>query len=188
MPAKTLSTKELNRVLAVVADGRHAARNRIAVLLSFYAGLRCCEIASLKVGSVIDVLGNVKDEIRLTRHMTKGNRSRVIIVSARLQKELAAYVGTLSDVSPDLPLIRSQKSSRAFSANSLVQVFGRIYNTAAVANASSHSGKRTFITRLAAKGVSARVLQQLAGHASLNTTQRYIDVSPKMIRNAVELF
>lgn len=39
MPAKTLSTKELNRVLAVVADGHHAARNRVAVLLSFYAGL-----------------------------------------------------------------------------------------------------------------------------------------------------
>ena len=188
MPAKTLSTKELNRVLAIVADNRHAARNRIAVLLSFYAGLRCCEIAALKVGSVIDVMGNVKDEIRLTRHMTKGNRSRLIVVSARLQKELAAYIATLSDVSPELPLIRSQKSNHAFSANSLVQVFSRIYNTAAVANASSHSGRRTFITRLASKGVSARVLQQLAGHASLNTTQHYIDTQPEMLRSAVELF
>jgi len=101
---------------------------------------------------------------------------------------LAAYIATLSDISPELPLIRSQKSNRAFSANSLVQVFARIYSAAVVANASSHSGRRTFITRLASKGVSARVLQQLAGHASLNTTQRYIDTQPEMLRSAVELF
>ena len=188
MPAKTLSTKELNRVLAIVADNRHAARNRIAVLLSFYAGLRCCEIAALKVGSVTDALGNVKDEVQLTRHMTKGNRSRMVVISTRLQKEMAAYIATLNDISPNLPLIRSQKSNRAFSANSLVQVFSRIYSAAVVANASSHSGRRTFITRLASKGVSARVLQQLAGHASLNTTQRYIDTQPEMLRSAVELF
>ena len=99
MPAKTLSTKELNRVLAVIADGRHAARNRIAVLLSFYAGLRCCEIAALKIGSVINELGRVKDEIPLTRHMTKGNRSRVIVVSTKLQRELAAYIATLNNIS-----------------------------------------------------------------------------------------
>lgn len=136
----------------------------------------------------MDDLGNVKDEVRLTRHMTKGNRSRTIVVSTKLQKELAVYIATLSNTSAELPLIRSQKSNRAFSANSLVQVFSRIYKAAAVADASSHSGRRTFITRLAAKGVSARVLQQLAGHASLNTTQAYIDISPKMIRNAVEMF
>jgi integrase/recombinase XerD len=188
MPAKTLSTKELSRALAVIATSRHAARNRIAVLLSFYAGLRACEIAALKISSALDDLGNVKTEIQLSRQMTKGNRARAVVVSSRLQKELAAYIATLNNASPNRPLICSQKQNRAFSANSLVQVFARIYSAAAIANASSHSGRRTFITRLASKGVSARVLQKLAGHASLNTTQKYIDTTPQMLRNAVELF
>ncbi|MDP4300215.1 tyrosine-type recombinase/integrase, partial [Leptothrix discophora] len=53
--------------------------------------------------------------------------------------------------------------------------------------ATSHSGRRTFITNLAAQGVSVRVLAALAGHRSIQTTQRYIDVNDNMLRRAVEL-
>lgn len=53
--------------------------------------------------------------------------------------------------------------------------------------ASSHSGRRTFITNLAVKGVGARVLQHLAGHTSRATTQRYIDVDDAMLRSAANL-
>ena len=48
-------------------------------------------------------------------------------------------------------------------------------------------GRRSFITDLAAKGISVRVLAALAGHQSIATTQRYIDVNDEMLRNAVEL-
>lgn len=54
-------------------------------------------------------------------------------------------------------------------------------------NASSHSGRRTFITALSEKGVSVRVIQELARHSDLSTTQRYIDVSVDKLRNAVNL-
>jgi integrase/recombinase XerD len=53
--------------------------------------------------------------------------------------------------------------------------------------ASSHSGRRTFITTLASKGVSVRVLQSLSGHRCLASTQCYIDVNDDMKRKAVEL-
>jgi len=52
---------------------------------------------------------------------------------------------------------------------------------------SSHSGRRTFITTLANKGVSVRLLASLVRHANISTTQRYIDVNDEMKRNAVEL-
>ncbi|NDH68402.1 MAG: site-specific integrase, partial [Gammaproteobacteria bacterium] len=52
---------------------------------------------------------------------------------------------------------------------------------------SSHSGRRTFITTLANKGVSVRLLASLVRHQSISTTQRYIDVNDEMKRNAVEL-
>lgn len=47
--------------------------------------------------------------------------------------------------------------------------------------------RRTFITNLAEKGVSVRVLQSLAGHRNISTTQVYIDVNDAMKRKAVEL-
>lgn len=54
-------------------------------------------------------------------------------------------------------------------------------------DATSHSGRRSSITTLASKGVGVRVLASLAGHRSIATTQRYIDVNDDMKRSAVEL-
>jgi integrase/recombinase XerD len=62
-----------------------------------------------------------------------------------------------------------------------------MYRRAGIQGASSHSTRRTFITNLAAKGISVRVLASLAGHASIATTQAYIDVNDDMKRKAVEL-
>ena len=69
----------------------------------------------------------------------------------------------------------------------MCQLFLNIYHACGLANASSHSGRRTFITVLANKGVGVRVLAALAGHSSLPTTQRYIDVNDTQLANAVEL-
>ena len=54
-------------------------------------------------------------------------------------------------------------------------------------DASSHSGRRTYITRLANKGVGVRLLAELAGHSHISTTQRYIDVNSDQLTQAVEL-
>jgi len=75
----------------------------------------------------------------------------------------------------------------AFSANTLCQHFHFLYKEAGIDGASSHSGRRTFITNLASKGVGVRVLMALAGHQNIATTQRYIDVNDDMQRVAVEL-
>ena len=85
-------------------------------------------------------------------------------------------------------LFCSQKNNmRGFSANTLAQHFHYIYKNANVVGASSHSGRRGFITNLADKGIHVRVLMALAGHKSIATTQRYIDLNPKMMRSAVEM-
>jgi len=62
-----------------------------------------------------------------------------------------------------------------------------LYQAAGIDNASSHSGRRTFITTLSERGVSVRVIQALARHSSLSTTQPYIDVSVDKLRCAVEV-
>lgn len=64
-------------------------------------------------------------------------------------------------------------------------MFGDIYEQSGIDGASSHSGRRWFITRLAHSGVSAKVIMTLAGHKNLSTTQRYIEVNDEMMRDAV---
>ena len=75
----------------------------------------------------------------------------------------------------------------AFSANTLCQLFGDLYRRAGIDGATSHSGRRSFITKMAHSGVSAKVIMTLAGHKHLSTTQRYIDVNDEMLRQAVEV-
>ena len=74
-----------------------------------------------------------------------------------------------------------------FTAQTIVNLFKRIYKLAGIDGASSHSGRRQFVTQLADQGINARLVQVLARHKHLSTTQRYIDVNENALRNAVEL-
>jgi len=67
-----------------------------------------------------------------------------------------------------------------------VNLFKRLYESAGVQGASSHSGRRQFVTKLADQGINARLVQTLARHKHLSTTQRYIDVNENALRNAVD--
>jgi len=68
----------------------------------------------------------------------------------------------------------------------MCQLFLDIYKAIGLKDASSHSGRRTYITRLANKGVGVRLLAALAGHSHIST-QRYIDVNSDKLSEAVEL-
>ena len=84
------------------------------------------------------------------------------------------------------PLIYYQRTGGHFSSQTL-QILSKTLYTNVGINASSHSGRRKFITDLSEKGVSVRVIQKLARHRDLATTQRYIDVSVDKLRSAVNL-
>lgn len=185
--AKTLTERELRRVLDYCALTRHATRNRVMVLLTFYAGLRVSEVAALKYSNVVASDNTIKSEFRLSAEQTKGGHARTVFISEKLRKELSAYVKTLKRHEQELrPLFRTQKRE-GFTANTLCQHFHWLYRRAGVVGASSHSGRRTFITNLAAKGVGVRVLAALAGHRNPATTMVYIDASDDMKRAAVQL-
>jgi integrase/recombinase XerD len=83
-------------------------------------------------------------------------------------------------------LFNTQKSKR-FNTNALTQLVKRLYARVGIVGASLHSGRRTFITKLAISGVSVRVIAEAVGHSSIVQTQRYIDVNDELIGNAVEL-
>jgi integrase/recombinase XerD len=186
--AKTLTAVELRRVLDYIATRPHAVRNRAVLLLMYYAGLRVGEAASLRVEDVVDAQGHVRAEFLLRADQTKGRHARTVFVSDKLRKELTAYIAVTRFSSTNDKLFYSQKTaSDGFTANTLAQHFHYLYKRADIVGASSHSTRRTFITNLAAQGISVRVLASLAGHRSIATTQAYIDVNDDQKRKAVEL-
>ena len=188
--ARVLTRSELKRVLAVCSTHRHHHRNRLIILLSHYAGLRVGEIASLVWADLLETDGSVKQVFYLSAENTKSNETRAVHLNELLRKEISSYAETLGEeLDPSIfskPVIASQKG-KSFSANSLCQLFGRIYLEAGINDASSHSGRRWFITQLAHKGVSPKVIMELAGHKNLGTTQRYIEVNEEMKSKAVSL-
>ena len=186
--AKLLTDTEFRRLTAVVNSLRHSTRNHTAVALSFYAGLRACEIAALHIGDVFEANGEPRDTIYLSAAQTKGNDTGTVLVNRRLRTQLERYAAIYPKrtAQPSEALLYSAKGG-GFTAQTVVNLFQRLYRLAGIAGASSHSGRRQFVTELADKGVNARVVQALARHKHLNTTMRYIDLNENKLRAAVEL-
>ena len=184
--AQTLTDAQLRRCLKWRQMRRHSARDTTIFYVSYYAGLRAKEIAALTVGDVYDEQGAVREQFVLSKCQTKGAKTRTVWINSKLRRQLEQYRSRLLFKDANRALFQSQKGG-AFTANTMTQLFLNIYRAAGFENASSHSGRRTFITELASKGVSVRVLAELAGHSSIQTTQRYIDVNPQQMIAAVEL-
>jgi integrase/recombinase XerD len=195
--AKVLNEREIKKCLTWVSAKRHASRNRCMFLLTHQSGMRVGEVAALRICDVLTQDSQIKEEVRLSAFQTKGVRSRIVYLPTKVQAEIRDYLLTrfkLRDLAPifltdtNRALFSTQKNSnRGFSANTLAQYFHYLYKEVGIDGASSHSGRRGFITNLANKGVSVRILQELAGHRSLAVTQRYIEVNHQLMRNAVEL-
>ena len=184
--ASVLTDSEIRRVFRIIETARHAVRNRIAFVLSIYAGLRVGEIAALTVGDVINGGGEVRREIKLGAHQTKGSKGRTVVLSSRVRSEIRAYAKVRVIGRENGALIASQRNGRAFSAVCLSMLFKEIYELSGI-KTSSHSGRRTFATRLNERGVGMRTIQKLMGHKHIGTTALYCEVSEEIMRSAVEL-
>jgi integrase/recombinase XerD len=184
--ASVLTDSDIRRVFRIIETTRHAERNRLAFALSVYAGMRVGEIAALRIGDVANSQREPRREIKLSAQQTKGSKGRTVVLSERVRREIAAHLKTRTHWREDASLIASQRNRQFFSNVSLSMVFKEIYDLAGI-RTSSHSGRRTFATRLNAKGVGMRIIQRLMGHRHIGTTAMYCDVSDDMMRNAVEL-
>ena len=185
--AKVLSEKELKRVLEYVdAFDRHSERNRAIVLLTHQCGFRVSEVANLLVSDCVNDSGDINDVIHLAANQTKGSDSRRVFVNKKAKATIKRYLSSDLSVKQQSYLFQTQKSQR-FNVNALTTLIKRIYERAGVVGATSHSGRRGFITSLSTKGVSVRVIAEAVGHSSIATTQRYIDVNDELIGRAVEL-
>ena len=184
--AKVLTKDEIRRVMRIAETGNNGLRDRVALSLSIMAGMRVGEVAALTIGDVRGLDGKAVSVINLSRHQTKGNRARRVFVSAELQKLLNQYLPTISDLNDSRAFIRSSRTGSHFSNVSLSLRFKAIYGQAGI-KTSSHSGRRTFATRLNAAGIGMRTIQNALGHANIQTTALYCDVTDDQLANAVNV-
>lgn len=175
-PAKVLEPADLRRVLKHITNTRHPTRNRVMVLLSFKAGLRACEIAGLTWPMVLTSAGKLGPIINVSRHIAKQGRARRVPMHHELSAALASLHAEAGRPREG-PVIGSERQ-RHMTARSVVNWFRDTYAKLDLDGCSSHSGRRTFITRsariLARTGGSLRDIQELAGHQAITTTERYI--------------
>ena len=185
--APVLTDRDKQRVLQHIARSSYPARNRCMMQLSWLAGMRVGEVAALNVGDVVGLDGEVRSEIQLKATQTKGDKARTVLLNSQLRGEISSYVNSMEKSSERTRPLITSKTGKRFSANGLCQVMLHLYDAAGLDHATSHSGRRTFISTLAHKGINVRVLAALAGHSSIATTQRYIDLNENVMREAVEM-
>lgn len=175
-PARVVEAADVRRLLVHVRSLRHGARNELMVLLSFKAGLRAGEIAGLDWRMVLTSTGRVDEQLRIANGIAKYGSGRIIPMHDHLRAALRRYHRDCGRPR-DGPVVRSERGT-AMTAKSVVNWFGAVYAELGLIGCSSHSGRRTFITRsaraISRAGGSLRDVQELAGHRALTTTERYI--------------
>lgn len=187
-PARVLGAADVRRLLVHVRGHRQPHRNTVIVLLSFKAGLRACEIAGLDWSMVLRPDGQLGDIMFIAGSIAKNGTAR----SVPLNPDLRAAMLKLRNHKGRPrrgPVVASERGGH-MTARSVVNWFAATYAALGLDGCSSHSGRRTFITRtarlLSRTGGSLRDIQELVGHRALSTTQRYIegdrDAQRKLIR------
>jgi integrase/recombinase XerD len=185
--AKILSPDDLHDLLVFASCTRNPLRNRVLVLLSTKAGLRAGEIANLTWSMVTGASGRISNLMELPDYAAKKGGGRSIPVHPHLAAALAEW----RLVAPSTDHVIVSERGRSMTPLSIVVWFNRAFRNIGLTGCSSHSGRRTFITRAARlahkAGGSLRDVQLLAGHRSIQTTQRYIDGDTDAQRKLVSL-
>lgn len=183
--AKTLCDDQVAIALKAIQTSRHPDRNHAILLLSLKAGLRAGEIAKLTWPMVCDASGDVSDTIELYDVAAKNHSGRTIPMHPQIKRILQKL--RRSD-DTNSAVIKSERG-KAMTAGSIVNWFSGLYRQLNLRGCSSHSGRRTFITKAARlihlTGGCLRDVQQLAGHRSIEMTQRYIEGNTQAKRKLI---
>jgi integrase/recombinase XerC len=163
-------------VEAPVGDDPYLARDRAILELLYAAGLRVSELCGLDLGDV-DL-----DEQRV-RVMGKGGRERQVPVGDAATGAIAAYVGWAraatgpEGAASEGPLFYNRRRRRIGPRDVRSVVENYVKRALPGRRASPHTLRHSFATHLMEGGADIRAVQELLGHASLATTQRYTHVS-----------
>jgi integrase/recombinase XerC len=165
-----LDERDMEALLDVPGEGDAALRARAVLELLYATGIRCAELVALD-------LPHVDLEARTARVLGKGRKERVVLFGTRAQAALRAYLPSRSRTHPrDEALIVNRNGGRLTDRSIRYLVARRVKTIASSHRVSPHTLRHSFATHLLARGADLRAIQELLGHVSLSTTQRYTHV------------
>jgi integrase/recombinase XerD len=192
---KALSEEETERLLgAVVGTGPLVLRDRALLEVLYGTGARVSEIVGLNLGDVADAVES--PDLPLVRVLGKGDKERVVPLGRLSRDALADWLSGQGRRLLEPKKWRRRGDAEAVFLNarggrlSRVGAFGVVKKYAArvglEAKVSPHVLRHSCATHMLGRGADVRVVQELLGHASIATTQRYTKVSPEHLRRAYE--
>ena len=154
-----------------------AARDEAVLTLLYGCGLRISEALSLRRRDA--PLG---ESLRITG---KGSKTRLAPVLPRVAQAVEAYLAALPfPLTPDEPLFRARRGGALSPRHVQATVQGMRARLGLPASATPHALRHAFATHLLGAGADLRSIQELLGHASLSTTQRYTQVDSAALLRA----
>jgi integrase/recombinase XerC len=168
-----LDERQVQALLDLPGDGLPAVRGRAILELLYATGIRCAELVSLDVGEV-DL------DARMVRVLGKGRKERVVLFGHRAQEAVEAWLGERKRLRPKTDaLFLNARGGRLTDRSVRALVALRVKQTALIRRCSPHTLRHSFATHLLTRGADLRAIQELLGHASLSTTQRYTHVDTR---------
>ena len=186
--SRPLDPNELDSLLGAL-QGTYAERDRALLLLGVHLGLRGANLTTLTVADVWHH-GAPRQHLRLSARRMKSRRGHSIPINRTAQQvitDLMAWKsGRGEPTNPDQPLFLSRKGGPITTRRALQIVQDAAARASLDPGVGMHSLRKTAATTLMELGVPLRVVQELLGHAKLETTAAYLGVSPGAMRDAVE--
>jgi integrase/recombinase XerC len=151
-------------------------RDKALILAMYSAGLRVSELASLKLSS----FDGTMESARITG---KGDKERIVFFSDEARKALAEYLPLRNAKGKNDALFINKKGAplTAAGARWIIKVYRERFHLPK--NIHPHSLRHSFATHLMNGGADIRVVQELLGHASISTTQRYTHVTIERLKD-----
>jgi integrase/recombinase XerC len=149
---------------------QNCGRDRAILELLYSSGLRVSELVGLNLNQLDSDLG-------IVRVMGKGRKERIVPVGVKAIDALKAYLEARGGLTGDDPIFINPSGGRltARTVGRLIKKYTR--HSGIFRKVSPHSLRHTFATHLLDAGADIREIQEMLGHSSLSTTQRYTHVS-----------
>jgi integrase/recombinase XerC len=168
-----LDETQVAALLDMPGEGLEAMRGRAILELLYASGIRCAELVSLDRCEV-DL------DARMVRVVGKGRKERVVLFGHRAQEALRDWLQARSRLRTRSDALFLNARGGRLTDRSVRALVGRRVRQAALARrCSPHTLRHSFATHLLTRGADLRAIQELLGHASLSTTQRYTHVDTR---------
>lgn len=170
-----LEESEVATLIEVPGETDSARRARAILELLYATGIRCAELVGLD-------LGDVDFNARTVRVLGKGSKERIVPFGQPALTAVSAYLPSRLNARPrSQALFVNARGGRLTDRWVRQIVTLRVKQVAMVRHLSPHSLRHSFATHLLERGADLRTIQELLGHASLSTTQRYTHVNARHI-------